>query len=36
MNGYELMKTLQIIQSGKKGFYPTYGLKQLVTESKSG
>lgn len=34
MTGQELIDTLTIIQSGEKGFYPTYGLSQIVSLSK--
>ena len=30
MTGHELIKTLQILQAGKKSFYPTKNLKQRV------
>lgn len=30
MTGHELIKTLQILQAGKKSFYPTKNLKQKV------
>lgn len=33
MTGKELLDTLQILQSGLKGFYPTYGLSQVVSLS---
>jgi len=30
MTGHELIKTLQVLQAGKKSFYPTKNLKQRV------
>lgn len=36
MTGQELLDTLNVIQSGTKGFYPTYGLNQVVSLSASG
>ena len=36
MTGQELLDTLNIIQSGPKGFYPTYGLSQVVSLSSAG
>lgn len=36
MSGQELLDTLNILQSGAKGFYPTYGLSQVVSLSSSG
>ena len=36
MTGQELIDTLNVLQSGAKGFYPTYGLSQVVSLSSSG
>ena len=36
MTGKELIQTLEILQGGKKGFYPTKKLKQHVKEFKNG
>ena len=36
MTGQELIETLTILQSGAKGFYPTYGLSQVVSLSGLG
>lgn len=36
MTGHELIKTLEILQSGKKGFYPTKKLKQHIRVNKDG
>lgn len=36
MTGQELIDTLTVLQSGAKGFYPTYGLSQVVSLSSSG
>ncbi len=36
MTGQELLDTLNIIQSAPKGFYPTYGLTQVVSLSSAG
>lgn len=36
MNGQELLDTLAVLQSGAKGFYPTYGLSQIVSLSSAG
>ncbi len=30
MTGFELIKTLQVLQAGKKAYYPTKNLKQRV------
>jgi 2',3'-cyclic-nucleotide 2'-phosphodiesterase (5'-nucleotidase family) len=36
MSGQELLDTLNVIQGGAKGFYPTYGLSQVVSLSSAG
>ena len=36
MTGYELFKTLQIIQNGKKSFYSTQNLRQKIKLFKNG
>lgn len=36
MTGEELIKTLRILQSGRRAFYATYGLSQEVTFAKNG
>jgi 2',3'-cyclic-nucleotide 2'-phosphodiesterase (5'-nucleotidase family) len=36
MTGQELINTLTVLQSGVKGFYPTYGLSQVVSLSSAG
>jgi 2',3'-cyclic-nucleotide 2'-phosphodiesterase (5'-nucleotidase family) len=36
MTGKELLDTLNVLQSGSKGFYPTSGLSQIVTLSANG
>lgn len=33
MTGKELLDTLNVLQSGSKGFYQTYGLSQVVSLS---
>jgi hypothetical protein len=33
MNGDELLKSLKILQEGKLGLYPSYGLQQTVSIS---
>ena len=34
--GKELLDTLALVQEGSKGYYPTYGLKQLMAVTKTG
>lgn len=36
ISGKELIDVLTIVQSGKDGFYPTYGLKQTVSLAGNG
>jgi hypothetical protein len=36
MTGYELLQTLTVIQGGKKGFYPNWGLRQRISIAGNG
>ena len=36
MNGDEIRKMMEILQTGKKAYYPTSGLKQILNKNKKG